>query len=157
MRRWPIMLAALLLMGMLPTRGTEISKLRPVKLLYVYREDEKTTVSTDTGDFGDGASLQDALQDLEKTSPGYIYLDTVEMLIITKETKSELNQFCRILRPSVRVCAGTNGMDPKAASEYLEAHPPGRTLMELQNGKTKLPELYMEEERYRIEQIDDGT
>lgn len=157
MRRWPIMVAALLLIGFLPTRGAEIGKLQPVRLLYVYKTEDYIAAATDTGDKGIGSALEDALKDLEMTTPGYIFLDTVEMLVITGETAAELPQLCKILRPSVQVCSGTNGMDPEAVSGYLNIHPTGRNLQQLQNGMTEIPQLYMEGDRYRIEKAAEGT
>ena len=80
MRRWMIMLAALLAVSMLPSQGTELSRLRPAAVLALWEDGKQITLETDMGDLGEGETLEDALRDLRDSAPGEVLLDTVEKL-----------------------------------------------------------------------------
>lgn len=147
MKKWIILLLALLLSTMLPSPGTELGELRPVSVLKVETEGKRIRLSTDTMDAGVGETLDGALRNLEDTTPGHVFLDTVENLVITKETRFLLPELKKILRPTVTVCVAEADLDLETASEYLHSHAPE---MKLHNTDetTPLEKLTCLEERY---------
>ncbi len=147
MKRWILLTAAVAAALMFPSRDTaDVAELLPVELLYVSKDESGIWVQTDTGDLGIGGDLQSALEDLEGTAPGRIFLDTADYLIITKETIDLLPQLWEILRPATEVCLGINA-DTRAAA-FLSAHKPGVTLNDIRSGEQSLPSLIRTEERY---------
>lgn len=146
MKRWIILTAAVAAALMFPSRSaTDVAELLPVELLYVYQENG-VRVETDTGDVGRGENLEAALENLKATASGDIFLDTVDYLILTKDTVGLLPQLWGILRPATEVCLGVNA-DAQAAA-FLSAHKPGVTLNDIRSGEQRLPTLIRTEERY---------
>lgn len=113
---------ALLLLNFVPVKGTDIGKMRPVEVLFVYREAENIVIETDTGDLGEAETVLDALQDLKNTTPGFIYLNTAQYLLITEATKDAVEQLCPMLNKSVRICFAESSVDLKEAARYLPVH-----------------------------------
>lgn len=148
MKRWIIvglMFAALLLS---PSRGTEVSELLPVELLYICESEGQILVRTDTGHAGAGDTLETALADLKAVAPGRVFLETADYLIVTEETQHLLPQLWEILRPATEVCLGI-GADADAA-EFLSVHKPNVTLNDLRGGNDRLPILIQTEGRYHL-------
>lgn len=151
MRRWPIMAVILAVLAALPPRGTDIGELRPVSLLYVYQDRGLVCVATDTGDSGRGAELKDALEDLKQTTPGTVFLDTAQYLVLTRQTLHSIPELSRILRPSVKFCMTDRLTDTEAAAKYLHAHAPEVTLLDLRTQKSTVPTLMETKGRYHLE------
>lgn len=150
MRNLIIMALALLLLTMLPFPGTELGELRPVSVLGVEAEEKQIRISTDTMDVGVGETLDGALRNLEDTTPGHVFLDTVENLVITEEARYLLPQLRSILRSTVTVCIAESGIDLEAASEFLHNHIPEKKLRDTDE-TTPLQKLTRSEERYLLE------
>ena len=106
-----IMLLALLAFAALPTSGTELGELHPVSLLMVQTQGKTIQLLTDTQDRGSGETLDGALKNLEDTTPGHLFLDTVEYLILTEQTQYLIPQLKRLLRPGVAFCRGENDLN----------------------------------------------
>ena len=87
MNRWLFMLAALLPVSLLPSLGTELSRLLPAAVLALWEDGKQITLETDMGDLGEGETLEDALRDLRDSAPGEVLLDTVENLILTENSR----------------------------------------------------------------------
>lgn len=149
MRRWIWMLGALILLALLPSEGTELGQLRPAAVLVVREETPEIVLETDTGDSGRGETLALALEDLRQTTPGHLFLDTVEDLIVSGETQILLPELQKILRPAVRVCKAEQ-VNLETVWDYLHTHPPTAVLSEL-DSKVRLQELTWKEERYNLE------
>lgn len=150
MKSWIIMALALLLFTMLPSPGTELGELQPVSVLKVEEKGKQILLSTDTMDEGVGETLDGALRNLEDTTPGHVFLDTVENLVITEETRYLLPQLKSILRPTVAVCVIETDIDLEAASEFLHSHVPEKKLRDTDE-TTPLQKLSCSEERYLLE------
>lgn len=150
MRRWIIMLAALLVVSLLPSQGTELSRLRPAAVLVLRVEGKQITLETDTNDTGTGETLEEALRDLQMTAPGEILLDTVENLILTENSRYLLPNLHQLLRPGVRVCTAKGEVDAEAAWQYLRIHIPAHKLQDVTE-ETKLSMLTWEEDRFHLE------
>ncbi len=155
MRRWTV-LAALAAAALLlaPAEATDVGELLPVELLYIYKEDGRVCVQTDTENWGIGDDLTAALTDLKATAPGNLFLETAEYLIVTKDTAELLPQLWQILRPGTEVVLGIQA-DAQAAA-FLAAHKPGVTLNDIRSGNADLPILTRTEERYRLESTTDS-
>ena len=81
MKRWLWCAGALLLaavLGGMPFVGTDIAKLHPAEVLRVQKTGDIIFVELDTGDSGKGKTLETAIQDLKESTPGKVFLETVE-------------------------------------------------------------------------------
>lgn len=150
MKKWLIMFLALLAFAVLPTSGTELGELHPVSLLMVRSRGKQIQLYTDTLDRGEGETLDAALKNLEDTTPGHLFLDTVEYLILTERTKYLIPQLKQLLRPGVAVCIGEEELDVQALPEYLKTHAPQTSLRDADE-KTPLQKLSNSEERFFLE------
>lgn len=140
---WAALLAVL---TMLPHAGTDVGELRPVQVLYITK-DAHYQVRTDTEDSGAGQTLQEALNDLEATASGHIYLNTVDYLILTEETRDCRQELGERLRPSVELYTAVGEIDIDRVGEFLKAHPTNYTL---RKADSQIPILSMEEGRYHL-------
>ena len=61
MKKWLIMVLALLIFAVLPTSGTELGELHPVSLLMIQTQGKQIQLYTDTLDQGNGEALDAAL------------------------------------------------------------------------------------------------
>ena len=149
MKKWIIPVLALLALTLLPSPGTELGELQPISLLMVEAAGKEIRLSTDTMDAGVGETLDGALRNLEDTTTGHVFLDTVENLVITKETRFLLPELKRLLRPTVRVCMTEAELDMETASDYLHSHTPQTELRDTDE-TTLLEKLTWMEERYLL-------
>ena len=150
MKKWLMMLLVLLAFAALPTSGTELGELHPVSLLFVRIDGKNVRLCTDTLDTGEGETLDAALQNLEDTTPGYLFLDTVEHLILTEQTRYLIPQLKKLLRPGVTVCVTEFEPDLETLPEYLKTHAPN-TLLRDAKETTPLQKLNDTEGRYFLE------
>ncbi len=147
MKKWFFLLAALLLgavAGGVPFSGTDAAELQPVELLYLNRTGGMLEISTDTGDSGRGADLAAAFRDLKAGAAGKIFLETADTLLLSPSCEDLLNELPEYLRPACGVCLGVGDIsktDLWEINEYLSAHEPGVTLLDLRAGETRIPIL----------------
>ena len=142
---WALLAAALCL----PDRGTDIGKLLPVELVAVRREEGVFRVETDTGQFGLGNTLEEAMADLRNAAPGVVFFDTADYLLLTRETLTAegLSSF---FRPGVRVLLAEDPVDPEEAAEYLRSRKVGVQLKKLGEIGQILPELSEKNSRLEL-------
>lgn len=88
----------------------------------VVQKEEIVVLKTDTGNEGEGKSLAEAKEDLEAKTPGILFLDTVEYLVMTEEEQVLAEQLRSILKPSVKLAFVDAGADPAELARYLDAH-----------------------------------
>ena len=118
-----ILYAAVLAVALLvPERGTDVGKLRPVGLIQIYKEGAQICITTDTGDSGWGSSVESAIQNLKDTTPGIIYLDTADYLLVSKTALEEWKILGQYLNASTKVCLAEPDVNPAEAAEYLKVH-----------------------------------
>lgn len=149
MKRWILYGAtvlAVILLSASPFRGTDISKLAPVEVVWLAEERGQVLLMTDTEDVGKGADVWEALSDMKATAKGTIFLDTADYLIVETGAEEFLNQITDVLRPSCMVCRAKQVPDLKETAEFFSVHEPGVTLRQWQNDQMELP-LLKEEER----------
>ena len=127
MKRILIYIALLAGAFALRPESADIGKLRPVQLVSVSRDGEWIVVETDTEDLGRGISIDDAIRDLKETTPGVIYLDTAEFLLVRSDTENLIPEMADHLKEKVRVCQSED-IALTDASEYLAAHIPKRRI-----------------------------
>lgn len=149
MKRIVIYGLVLLLLYFAPVKGTDIGKMHPVEVLFLYHEEQSIVIETDTGDIGKGLTVHNALQDLKNTTSGIIYLNTAQYLLITETTKDAVEQLRPMLNKSLRICFAESGVDLKEAARYLPVH---RDLPKLSDWTpyAQLPTLRYVEERLNL-------
>lgn len=153
MKRWWLYLGALLLVGAIsPFAGTDVGQLQPVQLVMVTAQQGAVEITTDTGDLGRGATVQEAFADMQQTSPKKIFVETAEYLLINRAAETLLPDITNILRPSCAVCLVEDKMDLMAVAEFLNNHLPELTLQDYRTGEHDLPVLVLKEERMYLVQ-----
>ena len=113
-----------------PLRGMDVGKLQPVGLVQLYKEGETVVIVTDTGDSGRGNNVEAAFENLEDTTPGVIFLDTADYLLISKDAVGEVEKLSSRLKASVRLCYAEKDIEAAEAMEYLAVHRPQVLLKE---------------------------
>lgn len=112
-------LIILVLLFLVPVERLDIAKLEPVQTVAIYTEPGAVVLQTDTHNEGKGSSVSEALENLEETTPGVIYLDTAEYLLVGKDGESYVESLRKYLSPSVRVSLWDGKGDVDMAARYL--------------------------------------
>lgn len=103
-----------------PVHRVKISDLAPVEAVFLVREGEQVTVSTDTGATGSGKDGLEALQALKENTPAVVYLDTAKYVVFNEPAEQDLRLLISQLKPSVKVCLLKGTELPENALEYLQ-------------------------------------
>ena len=125
---------ALLLLA--PIQRLDIAKLEPVQTVAISVSDGQVVLETDTKNKGQGATVQAAIEDLEKHTPGVIYLDTAQYLLITEEALQYAASVEPYLRRSVKVSLWDGQGSVEDAAKYLSVHSKLPTLWQWNQTKT---------------------
>ena len=128
MRRWIICAAAAVLLMISPVRGMDISQLSPVQTVWVAVENGQVYLQTDGGEWGSGTDIASALENLNETAAGVVFLETADYLILQKGEEALLEQAPTIFRPSCMVCVADEMPDLEQATAFLRLHEPSITL-----------------------------
>lgn len=147
--RWILSLLAILLvagLGWLPFQRTDVATLEPAEAIYVSLG-EQILVETDGGWYGEGKTMDDAVADLKESSPGQVFLQTVDYLLLQKGSEELLPTLYTHLRSGCSVCFVEEKPDLKKACAYLRVHKPNLTLQDFRGGDTEIPILTMEGDR----------
>ncbi len=123
-----------ILVFLAPVTKQDIGDLEPIQAIWLYTEDEKVVLKTDTEDYGIGATVDEAISAMKKHSEGVIYLDTAQFLLVSKRAMPYMMQLAKKLKSSVKTCQW-EGDDVKLGARYLQAHDMGYRLKELSRGK----------------------
>ena len=149
MKRIIIYVLILIALLFVPVQDNDIGKLQPVEVVQVYRQGQQVTIRTDTGDMGVGNTAQLALQNLKDTTPGYIYLDTAEYLLLNTKAAQDVEQLRSVLKKNLQICVAESELDLQLAAKFLPAHGKLPRLKGWHMGD-KLPELSAESERLKF-------
>lgn len=149
MKRILIYIIVLLALTKAPLEGVHLGMLRPVEVVMILREGNEVVILTDTEDMGRGADGLAALENLKATTPGNIYLDTAEYLLLTADTEAVAEQLRSKLRASVGLCTADKGIDLQLAAKFLPAHDKLPALKAWKQGE-KLPYLKTVGERLQL-------
>lgn len=159
MKRITIYIVVLAATLLIPMRGMDIGKLRPVGLIQLYKEEGHVFIVTDTGDSGRGRTVNEAFVNLEETTTGVIFLDTADYLLISEAAKEVLSELRQYAKPNILICIAEKEVDPIQAAEYLTVHRPkteirdenavltAETLVN-DNGKLVLKKMEEKDEKY---------
>ena len=150
MKRWIWCAAALILtaaLGGRPFEGADIARLQPVELLRIQKSGDVISVELDTGDSGKGTTLEAALQDLKKSTPGNVFLETADYLLINDEAGALVESLVEYLRPACGVCLEEGEAKLEEAAQFLRVHQPALTLQEYRAGNHALQKLEIREGR----------
>ena len=94
-----------------------------------------------------GFLMFEAVADLKESSPGQVFLQTVDYLLLQEGSEEVLPALYPHLRSGCSVCRIEEKPDIEKASAYLRTHRPGMTLQHYRAGKKEIPILIMKEER----------
>ena len=150
MKRWMWIICGILAFQMLGKTGEDLETLKPVQLLQVEKEQEQIILKTDTGDRVRGNTLRLALEDMQETADGRIFLETADYLLLTEGTEELVPELRKQLRPAVRLCMAEKNGNLKKLAQFLSAHEPGVSLGQYGYGKEKLPVLIMRKGRLKL-------
>ena len=153
MKRWLYLLVALLaivFLGGKVTAGTDVAKLRPVEVVVVTRSEKNIKIQTDTGDAGVGTDLAQAVEQLKKTTPAKIFLETAEYLLISEECRCLMPELMEYLRPSCSVCILEGEPEMDNIGAFLKIHGLDVTLTEYKAGICDLQTLREKEGRLEL-------
>ena len=116
-----ILLYIVILAAMLfaPVHRLDVSKLEPVQTVAVRISDEEIVIETDTKNKGQGETLASAIADLEKNTPGVIYLDTAQYLMLTTEATQYASELEKYLRRSIKVSLWDGEGSVERAAKFL--------------------------------------
>ncbi len=127
----------ILLMFAAPVTPLDVAKLQPVETVAMYKQGDNVFLETDTGTIGRGGSVREALDDLEDATPGVIYLDTAEYLLVTEETTNLVCDLSRFMHPGVKVSQWDGEGAVKDAPKYLSVRDGLPELRQWKNQKEK--------------------
>ena len=105
-----------------PVRRVDVGTLQPVEIVYIIKRNQTVEVRTDTGEFGKGENIGEAVNDLLSTAQGVVYFETAEFLLVQENCKREAGIMADQLQASVRVCFVQGNPDLKYAKKFLRAH-----------------------------------
>jgi hypothetical protein len=111
---------ALLLLA--PIQRLDIAELEPVQTVAISVSGDQVVLETDTKNKGQGVTVQAAIEDLEKHTPGVIYLDTAQYLLITEEALRYAASVEPYLRQSVKVSLWDGQGSVEDAAKYLSVN-----------------------------------
>lgn len=147
MKHWVWYLVGLLVASVVfgrPFAATDVAKLQPVQVIAVSVDTDSVAVQTDTGDWGTGATLAEALVDLMRTTPGYVFLETAQYLLVTPAAAPLLEELSFYLRPGCSVYMLQDDLELTELAPYLSAHNSDISLRDCMEGECRLPRLVKE-------------
>lgn len=124
MKRIMVYIVVLALSLAVPEYGTDVGKLIPVELVFLYREADQIVIETDVGEWGRGETVDAAVRDMHESASGEVFLDTAEYLLIEEPVLDQMDVISGYLKGCVRVCKAQRGLDLQEAARYLDAHRP---------------------------------
>ena len=116
---------------MLAKTGTDAAKLLPARVLVIEERDGAVRVSSDNGAAGSGETLAAALQQMERSAEGVLFLDTAEHIVLLQSAGALLPAAAQQpqFRPAAKLyLARLPELHAAEAVEFLQAHPGTLTL-----------------------------
>lgn len=118
--RMLLYIVILVLLFLAPVKRLDVAKLEPVQTVAIRVDGDTVIIETDTKNSGQGKNLSKAVDDLEQNTPGVIYLDTAQYLLLTENATVYTRELEQYLYPSVKVSLWDGRGSVEKASEYLE-------------------------------------
>lgn len=137
-----LLLYGLILMAAcaLPTDRQDVANLEPIQAVWLYEQEGMVHLETDTQDQGAGLTVEGALSDMKYNSPGVVYLDTAQYLLVSENATEYISQIAPLLKGSVRVCLWQGKGEVADGARYMRAHRIGVTLRRW-DGEENLPKI----------------
>ena len=133
-----------------PEYSSDVGKLIPVETVLLRLEGNTVVLETDTGHYGIGTGVREAIVDMKETAEGVLFLDTADYLLLGKESGPWVGELKPYLKGKVLACAMEEKADLKMVTAYLAAHKPEYTIEEAYEGKP-VERLSVAGGRYRLE------
>lgn len=140
-------LAALWALSRLPHPATDIGKLEPVSTVLLTRTESGIRVETDSGAWGEGVTLHNAVDQLKTAASKEIFLETADKILLHGDMTGYWEEIFGLFRPSCQLCRVIGQPDLKEAGEYLSLHPTDQTLGTARGGLGKRQILILSEGR----------
>lgn len=151
MKRWIIYAAVLAMLGFSPLRRIDIGNLSPVRTVWITEAQGQVYLQTDAGNFGAGANMEEAIEDLNASAPKTVFLETADYLIVEKGKEKILEQTTGVFHPTCMICVSEKMPDLEGATEFLSTHEPKLTLQKWRIEQVSLQQLYEQDGRFRWE------
>ena len=149
MRRIVIYILIMAAVLAVPLERTDVADLHPVQTVALYKTQVGYRIETDTDDMGVGETVDAACRDLIDTTPGIIYLDTADFLLVFENAMDAVDDMRKYLKNTVRICGAVGRVDLKAVSEFLSVQRGLRPLSKWKNGQL-LPVLDCRNDRIKF-------
>ena len=146
MKRILLYIGILAVMLAAPIERLDVAKLRPVQIVSLEERNNWIIIETDTGDYGSGATATLALENMEQTTAGVIYLDTAEYLLLSKDAEDAVQELRSALKPETQICYTQGDVPTEQAGKFLSSHGDLPELKDWENGQ-ELPIITAYEER----------
>lgn len=124
----------------LPVRPTDVGELEPIQAVWLSSENGAVTLETDTEDKGTGKTVAEALEKMKRSSPGIVYLDTAQFLLVSKNAVALIPEIQLYLKDAVKICLWEGETSVADAAAYMRAHKIGVRLSRW-HADVKLPNL----------------
>ena len=137
MKQWlwlPVLLVVFGMVGWLPLDATDVGQLKPVEVVCIGMAGDAVYVLTDTDDCGYGKDLTAAIEDLKRSTSGYVFLETAEYILLGEAAENMAEELGKHLRPGCSVCFISGEVPLKDVAVYLRVHEPAVTLQQWQSG-----------------------
>ena len=108
---------ALLLLA--PVQRLDVAKLEPVQTVAMSVADGEVVLETDTKNKGQGNTLQAAVKNLKENTPGVIYLDTAQYLLITEAAAEYVPELAQHLHSRTKVSFWDGQGSVEQAAKFL--------------------------------------
>lgn len=112
-------LVILALLFLAPVQRLDVAELEPVQTVAVDFRRNAVVLETDTDNRGVGEDVASALADLEAKTPGVIYLDTAQYLLVSESAVALVDDLQGYLSPSVKVSLWDGEGSVISAAKYL--------------------------------------
>ena len=103
-----------------PVARLDVAKLEPVQTVAVRIEEREIIIETDSKNRGRGKTVRAAVEDLEENTPGVIYLDTAQYLLLTEDAARYSDELKNYMRTSVKVSLWDGKGNIETAAQYLD-------------------------------------
>lgn len=133
-----------------PFQGTDVGKLYPVEVLYIEKRNGQFEIWADSAVTGRGTTIADAVYDLHRVTPGNVFLETANYLLLSQNMEVKPEDFWDYLRPACLIYFCEEKPALESVAKLLESHPSGVTLLNWRNGAENFPLLVQEGEAVRI-------
>lgn len=126
----------------------KIEEMNPIETIRLSKIEDVILLETDTGEFGAGRTVEEAVKALEETSIGDLFLDSVEFVMVERGTEDILNDLKGIVNSNCKIALDNSNADIQAITEYLRTHVPSESLSDIYHGTDLSSELLEKEGRF---------